>query len=1019
MPQLAIAGIGAMIGGAAISGTVLGMTGAAIGWSVGGIIGSMLFAPDGPKAELQDTRAAKLQFGAKIPRLDGRARLPCNPRWQSDWRATSQSAGGKGGGGGSEYYTYACDALLWVCEGVDDAVGVRLWHNGKLVYSTLSNESIGEAPDPENEWARVAQSVAADNELFSSITFFDGNATQMPWPVYEAAVGTANADAHRGLFCVAIENYQGGQSPQMGLWECEVVTSYDQDTVESPQLPVVVGTASGSGSSPTLPAAEAGDILILVVNYIGTLTMDTAAFTVIDTETTPSIGSNLAIIGRVADGTATDLETDFTVVGAAMDGGPFWAGIVVRGNDSDPQFPGVSTVHTFNRDGDGGLLSPTGLTHSTGTYQIAVAAGWRDNLPGSTYSLDGVPAGYTEFGAAVWQWEHPFAGGTTADAQVRIGYKLVTGTTENAGGFPGTLDAAGGAMLMLVNADYSQSGQTHTPQPVDLADIVTKECVRAGLDASLIDVSELVGTEVTGFVRQGSAREAIEQLMAFYHFGVTCRDKLIFRDLGASAVATIPFEDTGAGNDKAGEPFTGVDRGNDQEVPAYWSLTTPDIDADYEAGTETSDRMITASVEKRQVQMTVIATPAERKGRAQALALRARVESHKFEATLDNSHAELEPFDVVTYTDEDGNTYRTRAERESYDGLVKRFEGVLDSANLPTEGVTSATYTPTIDLAIPGTVDGMLLDGPIARDADDDHGIYWVTDFADGASAASLYRSTDDVAYSNVEISTADAITGTAAAALGDWTGGNVWDEVNSVRVTVTGALTASTREAMELDPTINAAALGAQGREEYFRFRTPTLVSSTATSYTYDLTGLLRGRRGTEHAMASHAAGDRFILLRLAGLRRVAQDSDQAGLARFYKHVVAGRSVSGTTAETFTNAAVGRKPFAPVDGQVARDGSGNATITWARRTRLSHRLTGPLAWSFPLGEATEAYVVTIYDDNTYTTAVRTISATSESAAYSAANQTTDFGSPQSTIYFTVAQVSETVGNGYEHRAAA
>jgi hypothetical protein len=958
MPQLAIAAAGAMIGGA-IGGTFIGLSAATIGWSVGAMVGSLLFAPDGPKAELQDTRAAKVQFGAKIPRLDGRARLPGNPRWQSDWRATSQEAGGKGGGGGSEYYTYACDALLWVCEGVDDAVVTRAWHNGKLVYSTLADS------DAETIEANL------DNELYSALTFYDGNSTQLPWPVYEAAVGTANADGHRGIFCVGIENYQGGQSPQMGLWEFEVAT--DVTSAASPESPETY-TFAGREYDYWVPSSTDFDSYSSV-NYQRVDGDWSIEIDALDVTQSAAVASLPVIEWRT-----------FTTGGAQLDVIIYLAGTVGGLRVSIQNGSGFSGP---NLTGNGPVDVRVAYTDATNTLELFINGG--------LYATTTAPELATD-------WE------TGAARELVIGQDGSGGVSNGA-----TFSTA---EVRLTN--NTGTGETvYTPELVDLADIVTAECVRSGLGASLIDVTELVGTDVRGFVRQGSGREAIEQLMAFYYFGCTCRDVLVFRDLGGASAETIPFEDTGVAIDKAGEPFCGVDRGNDQEVPAYWTLSTPDIDADYEAGTETSDRMITESVEKRQVQMTIIATPAERKGRAQSLALRARVESHKFEATLDNSHAELEPFDVVTYTDEDGNTYRTRAERESYDGLVKRFEGVLDSANLPTEGVTSATYTPTINIVPPGTVDGMFIDGPIARDADDDHGFYWVTDFADGASAASLYRSTDDVSFGNVEISTADAITGTASTALGDWTGGNVWDEVNTVRVSVTSPLTASTREAMELDPTINSAKLGVQGREEYLRFRTPTLVSSTATSYTYDLTGLLRGRNGTEHAMASHTAGDRFVLLRLAGLRRVSQDSDQAGLARYYKHVVAGRSVSGATSESFTNAAVGRKPYAPVDGQVARDSSGNATITWARRTRLSHRMTGPLAWSFPLGEATEAYVVTIYTSNTYATVARTISATSETAAYSAAEQTTDFGSPQSTLYFTVAQVSETVGNGYEHRAAA
>ena len=44
---------------------------------------------------------------------------------------------------------------------------------------------------------------------------------------------------------------------------------------------------------------------------------------------------------------------------------------------------------------------------------------------------------------------------------------------------------------------------------------------------------------------------------------------------------------------------------------------------------------------------------------------------------------------------------------------------------------------------------------------------------------------------------------------------------------------------------------------------------------------------------------------------------------------------------------------------------------------------------------------------------LRTISVTAETASYTAAQQTTDFGSTQSTIYFKVYQVSAQVGRGY------
>jgi hypothetical protein len=59
-----------------------------------------------------------------------------------------------------------------------------------------------------------------------------------------------------------------------------------------------------------------------------------------------------------------------------------------------------------------------------------------------------------------------------------------------------------------------------------------------------------------------------------------------------------------------------------------------------------------------------------------------------------------------------------------------------------------------------------------------------------------------------------------------------------------------------------------------------------------------------------------------------------------------------------------------------------------------------------PLGESSEAYEVDIYNG---ASVVRTISASSETASYSAANQTTDFGSPQTTITAHVRQIGDLV----------
>ena len=58
---------------------------------------------------------------------------------------------------------------------------------------------------------------------------------------------------------------------------------------------------------------------------------------------------------------------------------------------------------------------------------------------------------------------------------------------------------------------------------------------------------------------------------------------------------------------------------------------------------------------------------------------------------------------------------------------------------------------------------------------------------------------------------------------------------------------------------------------------------------------------------------------------------------------------------------------------------------------------------------------VRVYTTSGYATVARTITTTSATASYTAAEQTTDFGSPQATIYWDVAKLGS-AGLGYAQR---
>jgi Ni/Co efflux regulator RcnB len=177
-------------------------------------------------------------------------------------------------------------------------------------------------------------------------------------------------------------------------------------------------------------------------------------------------------------------------------------------------------------------------------------------------------------------------------------------------------------------------------------------------------------------------------------------------------------------------------------------------------------------------------------------------------------------------------------------------------------------------------------------------------------------------------------------------------------------------------------------------------------------LSRLLRGRRGTEWAMATHQVGETVLVLEPATLTRTSS-LDEVGLARFYRAVSIGSDPSLPDAVAFTNQAASLKPYAPVHLRGTRNGGGDLTISWVRRTRYSGEWRDLV--DVPLNEASEAYEVDVL--NGAAQAVRTLSSTNPSVTYSAAAQTTDFGAPQTSIEVAVHQLSAAVGRGFAGRA--
>lgn len=209
MAQLIVAAAGAAIGGATLgTGVVaLGMTGTAIGWAAGSMLGSMLFnkSPDGPKIE--DGKFSSSIYGQPIPLSYGTIRHSTYVAWWSGLIKRTEEVGGKGGGG-AEIERARMNLLLAVCKGPQAGV-LRIWANGRLI-ATFNGRRY-----------------ELDSDVLPSgdVRVYLGTEDQMPDPTYEEAVGTDYAVPYRGMVMVAIDGLEGEQfgnrPPNI---ECEVAS---------------------------------------------------------------------------------------------------------------------------------------------------------------------------------------------------------------------------------------------------------------------------------------------------------------------------------------------------------------------------------------------------------------------------------------------------------------------------------------------------------------------------------------------------------------------------------------------------------------------------------------------------------------------------------------------------------------------------------------------------------------------------------------------------------------------------
>lgn len=544
-------------------------------------------------------------------------------------------------------------------------------------------------------------------------------------------------------------------------------------------------------------------------------------------------------------------------------------------------------------------------------------------------------------------------------------------------------------------------------QTEPLAWIIRKEVELSSLLSSAdLDIAGIT-EEVRGYrVSGGTSRSNLEPLQAAFSFDVRSHGYQVqFLPRGQAAVETIPWDDIAAGGDTAGELLP-QSREMDTQLPARTSIKYLDASREYAIAEQYSERLNTEAINRVERELSLVLTAAEAAGVAEKLNFLPWLERTGAQFNLPPIYRHLEPGDVITIqapaavyelrlTDVNETPYG-RLECIAKPNRAALYVPVATGAGgVPATGTIGlAGESLFVPLDIP-VIDETLQDAP---------GFVGVmTGYADGWPGGVVVRSADEgQTWTDLQAYTGKASIGTARGTLpvSDCT---LIDQRNLTLDMVSGELSSVTRDQMLAG--INYAAYGLDGRWEVVRFQSAALQGDGS----YVVSGFVRGEKGTEWATGLHAADDYFVLLDDPDNAFIGSSVESILSPRLYRGITSGGSLDAAVDVPFTYRGVNLECLSPVYARGSRDGSSNFTGTFTRRSRLSSSwwLTGIAA---PVGEASESYEIDVMSGSTVK---RAITASSPSFAYSAANQTTDFGSPQASITFRIYQLSATLGRGY------
>lgn len=527
--------------------------------------------------------------------------------------------------------------------------------------------------------------------------------------------------------------------------------------------------------------------------------------------------------------------------------------------------------------------------------------------------------------------------------------------------------------------------------PLDLGDVITRLAATAGFgDLPVTGRFPAVAGYIAG--RAGSIADTLAPLLAVSDAAIVGSDPLGVSGRGG-AIVVLPTDSVDARRPPDDRPPERSKRLAADSQPGCLELAFYDTSRDYQPGLQRARR--SAATTSMQQSIAAAMSPVEAKALAVEQLHAGQAGRLRRSLRLPWRHVGLSPGTLVRLA---GETTVWRVREARFENFIVHLdlERTTSAASGAVSGADGGRAVGSV-LEPAGETVLHVLDLPPLDGALPAVPRLWIA----GTGAAAGWRRaavllSDDVGADFVNVGQLEGgtVLGSALTAL-PGASCRRWDRFSHVDIELLA-------ERDWLEPRSEAAVLGganlAMLGDELVQFAQAEALAPRR----FRLSGLLRGRRGTEAAMDHHAIGERFVLIDTTCMLSLDLPLDRLGRPGQAKP--AGNGDAETAAKPFVLLGNALRPLAPVQLRLRRNG-GDLTLSWIRRSRAG------FGWldfvDAPLAEEREAYRVEVRLDGQL---VRLAEVVDPAFVYSAAERAADGGG--GLVQFTVAQLSTAIGPG-------